>query len=475
MAFLGLLAGFGISELLGASPLQQQIEYSLNSLFPNKILAANDMVDLYRRGHFTKTLYYEMMRYLGYDEKQARLYFRSQDSLLTAEQAFTKRIHDDLAATYAYENDELTLPELNTKRQELLRAYQVAMFKQGYTAAEANDFFNANRPLPTFSQILEFMAKEVFEPTAIATFGLDAEQPVQLAHYFAKYGVPNEEARKYWIAHWNPIGYGQWRSLYQRLRDNRNDIDVNSIRSTGINPDDVRISQSDFNEFFKVLEIAPYFRDRMIATAFDPIPFSTLQQAYQYGILNDAQLLGKLKDYGYSDTDATIILQTWQRKYPFKGQEVIANNILRQQKLGEMTKAQAKAELMRQGVPTDIAEFQTSKVNDQISEMRITWRISNLAIQLGRGSITDADMSTMVDGFITDVERRAFVKENIRIQSEKYLKRITPRQITRGVSEGTITITQARAALASQRMPAMDIDLLLGMGDSGDGDGEDET
>lgn len=461
MAFLGLLAGFGVSELLGATPLQNQLEYSLNSLFPNKILAANDMVDLFRRGHFTKPLYYEMMRYLGYDADQARLFFRAQDSLLTAEQSFTKRVHDDLVATYQYEKGELTKTELDAKRRELTQDYGRNMFAQGYTSSEANKFFDANRPLPSFSTLLEFMAKEVFEPQAIRTFGLDQEEPVQLAHYFAKYGVPPEEATKYWIAHWNPIGYGQWRELWHRLRDNRTDIDVDSIRSQGFDPANVRISQNDFNEFFKVLEIAPYMRDRMIATAYDVLPFTVLQQAYQYGLLTDTQLLGKLKDYGYSDTDSTIVLNTWRRKFPFKARESLANNILLQQKRGLMTQAQARAALIAQGVSADIAAFQTNIVAEDIEQQRIKWRTQNLAIRLGRGLITDAEMSTAVDGFITDSDRRDFEKANIRIQSERYFRRITPRQIATGVSDGTITITQAREALASLRMPDSDITLLL--------------
>ena len=83
-------------------------------------------------------------------------------------------------------------------------------------------------------------------------------------------------------------------------------------------------------------------------------------------------------------------------------------------------------------------------------------------------------MSTAVDGFITDTERREFEKANIRIQSEKYFKRITPRQLTRGVSQGTISIADARAALASQRMPESDIRLLLNTMMSGAGDEGDE-
>lgn len=461
MAFLGLLAGFGIGELLGATPLQNQIEYSLNSLFPNKILMGNDVVDLYRRGHISKTLYYELMRYQGYDEKQARLYFRAQDSLLTAEQAFTKRVHDDLQATYDFENNTLTKPQLDARRIELLRQYQRNMFAQGYVDTEADKFFDANRPLPSFSTILEWMAKEVFEPDAIATFGLDREQPTELAHFMAKYGVPPEEARKYWIAHWNPIGYGAWRNMYARLRDNRTDIDVDSIRSYGIDPTTVRMSQNDFNEYFKVLEIAPYLRDRMIATANDELPFTVLQQAYQYGLLTDTQLLGKLKDYRYSDTDAQIILNTWRRKFPFKARESLANNILLQQRRGLMTKAQARAALISQGVAADIAAYQTNIVDEDIEQMRIKWRVGNLAIRLGRGVITDAEMSTAVDGFITDTERRDFEKENIRIRAQRYFKRVTPRQVAYGVSQGTLTVTEARSALATLNMPTSDIDLLL--------------
>ena len=474
MAFLGLLAGFGVSELLGATPLQNQIEYSLNNLFPNKILSPNDLVDLYRRGHLSKPLYYEVMRYQGFDAKQARLYFRAQDSLLSAEQAIQKRINDDLQATYDYESDLLTKPELDARRREIVREYAVNMFAQGYTALEADKSFDAGRPLPTFGTILDWLAKEVFEPTAIATFGLDQEQPAELAHYMAKYGVPNEEARKYWIAHWNPIGLGHWTRMYARLRDNRTDIDENSIRSYGADPANVRMSQNDFNEYFKILEIPPYLRDRIIATSNDELPFSVLQQAYQFGELTDVQLLGKLKDYRYSDTDAQIILNVWRRKFPFKVREHLANNILLQQKRGELTKAQAKAELIRQGVAAEIADYQVELVEDDIEQQRIKWRLQNLAIRLGKGAITDAEMSTAIDGFITDPERRDFEKENTRIQSERYFRRITPRQIAFGVSEGTITVAQARQALTSMRMPATDINLLLtiyaNMPDEGDGD-----
>ena len=456
MSFLpALLVGTGVGSALGVQSVSNAINYSTNNLFPNTIMGVNEVIDLTKRGYLNKDLYYKIMRHLGYDDSYARLIFAGSDALVTSEQATLYRIERDLALEYQFENNDLNQAQLTTAQLNNQNDFYDNVKRQGFRKLEADKLFLANRPIPSFSVILEWLAKEVFEPGAITEFKLDADEPEQLRRYMRKYGVPDEEASKYWISHWNTIGYGQWRELYNRFNSRRDRTHVNNQLKEYIDPktglpldfDDVVITDSAYRNYFKVLEQTPYFADRLLGATSEPINFTTLQDLYRYGIINDSELKEFLRDYNWSDYNAQLIVDAWGRKFPFGDRLPKYDNIFYQYKKGLITREQAKTELETAGVTDTIIEFQLDKFTDDIEERRVESKIKNLAINYGRLKITEQELILEINKITVDPERREFIKTEIDIIAEKYRNTPSLRQVGRGYQMGTLSLEDFTAYL----------------------------
>ena len=467
---LQLLAGLGLGGLVGAgqSPLLKGLEYGLNTLLPIEILNPNDLIDLHHRRGLSTNSYYELMKRHGYDKETAKAYYYAKDSILTPEQTVALKIHYQLGYLYHLtENPAASTGQIEVHRQ-INADYNLRMKRQGYRESEAFDAFNAVRPLPTFSTLLDWMSKEVFEPDQIAKFQLDAEQPSQLQPYFSTYGVPPQEAKNYWIAHWQTIGAAAWNKLYQRFRSDRNtpsysDIDQNELAEAGVTWDDVKITPQDYADYYRVLELSPYFRARGKGAVYDPLPFTILQQGWQYGVFSYNSMVGRLRDYGYSKTTSKLIMEIWQRKFPYGAKEPLRDNITFKYSKRLISKQTAKDELTVAGVSVDAIDFLLNQIDDKIKEDIINNKLKTLKTILQRETMTTAQLQAKVSAIVgaSNTARRDYEIEAIKSYIANWAARISVRYPARAYSEGNITETEFRTYLASKYITGLDQDLAV--------------
>ena len=469
MSFLvGIAAGAGIGALLGGStaPLNRALEQGTNELFPNTIIMPNDLIDLHHRGAITTQAYYDIMALHGYNYQNAKIWYYAKDALVTGEQAVQLLIHDRLNLLYYFENNTVDAFQQASDKAAVRRNYFLRTKRQGYRPSEAIDLFNGNRPLPTFSTILEWMAKEVFEPNQITKFRLGEEEPKELSDYMSAYGVPSEEARKYWIAHWATIGRAAWDEMYQRFRSDRNtatysDIDLLELAEAGVTWDDVKISEQDYNDYYTVLELSPYFRDRGRGSVYNPLPFSVLQQLWQYGVLGYNDMVGRLRDYGYSKRSSELILEAWQRKFPYGAREPLSDNITWKYSKRLLTKAQATTQLAANGVSADAITFLLDQIDDKIEEKNIEMELASIRQRANRLTLTTAQIKTLVLAAVgsANTARADFEVEKIQAFVGERASRINLRIVGKAYGEGQITETQFVSWCQSKFIPQSDIDI----------------
>ena len=469
MAFVaGLGGGIVGGGLFGglSQPLNRALEQGTNSLFPNTILTPLELIDLHHRGALTTQAYYDIMKLHGYNYVNAKTYYYSKDALVTPEQASNLLIHDRLNLLYYFENNTVDAFQQASDKAQVRRNFFSRSKRQGYRPSEAVDLFNSNRPLPTFSTILEWMAKEVFEPDKITQFELAAEQPPQLANYMSAYGVPNEEARKYWIAHWNTIGRAAWDEMYQRFREDRNtptysDIDTQELEEAGVTWDEVKISETAYNDYYTVLELSPYFRSRGRGAVYNPLPFTVLQQLWQYGVLPYNQMVGRLRDYGYSKRSSELILEAWQRKFPYGQKEPLSDNITWKYSKRLLTKTEATTQLAANGVTADAITFLLDQIDDKIEEKNIDLQLKSIMQRANRLSLTTAQIKALVLPVVgaNNTERADYEVEKIEAWVGDRASRINLRIVGKAYGEGRITETQFVSWCQSKFIPQSDIDI----------------
>ena len=467
MAFLpGVIAGSIIGGAVG--PLTSGLNQGLNTVFPIEILSPNDLIDLHHRGGLSTHTFYALMRRHGYDTESAKTFYYAKDAIVTPEQAVTLRIHDRLSLLYLIKENQLTQADQITGNLKINQNFALRAKRQGYRTSEAEDLFNANRPLPTFSTLLDWMAKEVFEPDQIEEFKLNAEQPAELKPYFSTYGVPSQESDNYWIAHWNTIGVEKWNKLYQRFRADRftedyRDVSLDELAEANVTWDDVKITEDAYNNYYRVLELSPYFRSRGRGSVYDPLPFTILQQLWQFGVLEYDEMLGRLRDYGYSKYSSGLILEAWQRKFPFGAKEPLRDNITWRYSKRLISRGAASLALGNAGLTSDAIDFLLNQIDDKIEESKIKIKLSTLKKVLERSTMTDAQLVAKIGSIVgaSNADRIVLEMEIIKSYVANYANRIGVRYPARGFASGSITEVEFRAYLTSKYITGNDQDLAV--------------
>lgn len=471
-----------------------------------------DYVEALRLGHINSDQYYRYMSEIGFSHNQAKIAYFNQQTFATTAELVQKRYNDNLARTLTLTDSEIELKQMldnseinqatyNTKYEELQTEYKKdiekiekdfcdSMYGLGYTEMQSKKVFNALRPSATFSQILEFVAKEAFEPKVIETFGLNEDYPKTFADFMSTLGVPENEARKYWVAHWNHPAPGQIGDMYARLRATRTDIsleDLENVRKDGESDSDLlgrmKITRDEFTEMLKLHELPAYWRDKLILYSFRPLPLTTLQQGYVYGLKPDSWFLGRLKDYGYSDGNAEFILSIWRKKFLYSSKAPLISNYFLGFIRGELTETEVKNHLTSQGVPPgDITFFinqaldkrvyavekrlitaaQTRFRKDELSETELDVITRDIATQVLIMQGNTAMQITSTPALLSKRNSRAeTLKEIIKAGSEGAFSRIGLRDIRTGLKDGTLSENAARAKLEDLRLLDEDIDLII--------------
>jgi hypothetical protein len=143
-------------------------------------------------------------------------------------------------------------------------------------AKDATEFF------PTPSDLISFAVREVYSADTVNKFKTDEDLPPQFLTEAEKAGLPVEQAKNYWRAHWQLPSAGQGFEMFQR----------------GI------LSLEDLVLLLKDLDIMPYFRDKLIQINYNPLTRVDVRRMYAVGELTEEEVKKSFQDAGYSPENA---------------------------------------------------------------------------------------------------------------------------------------------------------------------------
>jgi hypothetical protein len=185
--------------------------------------------------------------------------------------------------------------------------FWMRMRELGFTDARITEIMSTFDVIPSISDILYMVAKEAFEPDSIEKLGLDQEFPQEQADWLRKLGLSDMWQHKYWQAHWDQPSIGQGFEMLQR----------------GV------INRADLEFLFREIEIAPYWRDKLLAISYNIIPRVDIRRMHEMGIYNDAELIRAYQNAGYNLEDATKLAEFTKRYNESAGREVSQATILK--------------------------------------------------------------------------------------------------------------------------------------------------
>lgn len=226
--------------------------------------------------------------------------------------------------------------------------YAETMHKAGYSAQDANTFLQTAYFLPTPSDLITWQSKEVFEDDSILKYGLADEFENLNLSLFGKIGINTEQARNYWVSHWQHPSFTQVGEMFVRdILANPNDR--NTMRPGSPEWETVRKqAEQEVYEWFRLVEVPPYWRKRMTEMLYNPYTRVDIRRMWDLDVVTDDEVLRAYLDQGYDIEHAKNLLAFTkvERRLP---------DITARYRNGWITQGEVLSELQTLGVSPETA------------------------------------------------------------------------------------------------------------------------
>ena len=164
--------------------------------------------------------------------------------------------------------------------------------RQGYTDSDIDAMIKDYQYMPSPSEIISWLAREVFEPDMIKKWRLDEGfEDVKGRELFYQQGIDDDMIKKFWIAHWTHLDYYRIKTLVNR----------------GI------LKEEDVAEWCKLQEIAPVWADKMWELMWDDLTRVDIRRIYELGYRDDDWLRKQLTRIGYKDENLEDMFEFYKR------------------------------------------------------------------------------------------------------------------------------------------------------------------
>jgi len=296
---------------------------------------------------------------------------------------------------------------------------------------DALKFFT--QAFPSLRDVIGFYAHEVFEPDMITRYGLGDELPPYEGTLFEKLGVPAEVATMYWMDHWQ---HASWTQVVEMLRRGQ-------------------LTEADIWEWFRLVEIPPYWRDKLIAISWNVPTRVDVRRFWDMGTIDEARLREIYTAQGYhgQDLDDYVL---WTKVY------VAFPDLLSRWSNGWITEEDVRAELATLGMPaaridtlmqTKIKAIEGGKVE---AEKALTKAEIYRGVKTGKITREEA-VDLLIDLNYTETQASYLLDTNIPPDEEEAAvqeRALTKADILNGLKAELITELEAHEKLLGLRYTA---------------------
>jgi hypothetical protein len=425
MFFASFLAGAFLSPVL--EPLSRQWSYFLNSALPNRELSPTELLELYFRGVIDEKTLKERLKVHGFDENKTNELISAQRKLLTLEELVVAKwrgfINEEEFITYAKKHG---ISEEDLKRFEAVRKFY-----------------------PSPSDFIRFAVRDVFNPVIVEKYGYDEEFPEAIIEHVKKAGMESEQLKWYWRAHWELPSPTQAYEMLHRLNPEVLKIRASAYEKMGLKAEEIKTDLDTVRELLKIADYPKYWRDRLIAIAYNPLTRVDLRRIYELGLINDEELIARLMELGYTKEDAELMSNFFKRLKHEENFKIALSKIEKAYKLGKLTKDQYKELLKQAGYSDDEVEFLVSLTDYEIEEEKRERLLDLLISKYIKGLISRADFIDQAKKIgISDSEIEYWL-EVANTKRESAVKTLSTSQIKQAFDRGLIDEEEALDLLIS--------------------------
>lgn len=294
--------------------------------------------------------------------------------------------------------------------------------------------------LPSPRDLVEWQAKEVFEPAMVQKYGLSDEFETLDLSLFAKVGVTTEQARNFWIAHWE---HPPWLQVVEMMRRGQ-------------------LTEQDVWDWFRLVEIPPYWRQKLINISWEVPTRVDVRRFWDMRTIDEARLREIYTNLGYhgKDLDDYVLWTKVYGAFP---------ELLTRYKNGWITLDDVKAEVVAMGMSPERAQEMIEEKIKKAAPERIAAEknLTRTDIFKGikQGRITRTQGQDLLIDLGYDPDEAAYLLD-INIPPDDEDTAVATRQLTKadilsGLKLNIISREEARTKLLELRYSLANTDLLL--------------
>jgi len=256
IALASAVAAGVLSRVLPLGPLGETLDSTWSNLFPVARTPIDAAVRLRLWGQLEHDAFLEKLQHHGYGNDVA-------EQILNSARVFMDASLVIRHGWRAEKTDEEITAEL---------------VNHGWNEVDAAAHVFAAHPFPSMGDIVTWVAHEVYEPDAVAKYGLDDELGRIERGDAYKIGMTDEQIRNYWRSHWVHPSYTQVAQMVHRGH----------------------VNEQEMSDWFRLVEIPPYWRDNLIKLIYRTYTRVDVRRMHKVGVLDDNDLLRAYLDYGYN-------------------------------------------------------------------------------------------------------------------------------------------------------------------------------
>jgi hypothetical protein len=203
--------------------------------------------------------------------------------------------------------------------------------------------------LPGPMDLVNWQAKEVFEPEMIERYGLDDEFEGLKHEDFRKVGVTEEQEKNFWRAHWQ---HASWMQVVEMLHRGLLTAD-GKLTESPTTPDawaerDEKGREAMY-EWFRLVEIPPFWRDLLNASSWNIPTRVDVRRWWDMRTIDEAELYSIYHRQGYHGKDLENYVM-WTKVY------TAFPDLMVRWKNGWINEADVRSELANLGMPEERIE-----------------------------------------------------------------------------------------------------------------------
>lgn len=330
-----------------------------------RTLSESVIGELYRRGQLSSAEAISELGKLGYDRDYAIQFLSTQLRLLGIEdirELFLRGLispeeHDRLLAEHGFTPD------------------QIAKVKNLYYI------------LPTPSDLIRMAVREVFSPEVAEKFGHFSDYPEEFSRYAKQLGISEEWAKRYWAAHWDLPSASQGFSMFHR------DI----------------ISREELELLLRSLDVLPFWRDKLIQLAYNPLPRVDVRRMYDLGILDREGVKRAYLDLGYSPEHAEGLTEFTVRYYS----DDTTNEYL---EIRSLTRSVVESAYDRRLITREEALDRLTQLGYAPEDAQLLLSIIDYNREIRLNPLKEGELQARAEGIILDAYTRRLLSEGEAIE-----------------------------------------------------------